>query len=115
MIVKLPTILSKVSSRKDRSYSLTFETRELSGKDAAMLLDFLQAEGWLLFSPENNFETSDIPDEKPNAMVGQKTQAQRLRAVIYKLWELKGKQGQFEAYYSSVLENMIDQIKEKLE
>ena len=115
MIVKLPAILSKVSSRKDRSYSLSFDTRELSGNDAAILLDQLQAEGWLLFSPENDMEQTDIPDEKADSMTGKKSQAQRLRSVIYLLWQQKGKNGQFETYYASVLESMIDQIKEKLD
>lgn len=115
MKVLLPAILSGVASRKDRSYTLKFETRELSGKSASALLDMLQQEGHLLFSPNDDISETDVPDEKADAMMGKKTQAQRLRGVIFRLWEQKGKNGDFDEYYKSVLENMIDQIKEKLE
>lgn len=114
MKVLLPVILSGVASRKDRSYSLKFETRELRGTEAAILLDELQAEGWLLFSP-NELTEADIPDEKADSMTGQKTQAQRLRGVIYRLWEQNGKKGNSEEYYRSVMESLIDQLKERLE
>jgi hypothetical protein len=115
MKVQLPAILSGVASRKDRSYSLKFETRELSGQSASTLLDLLQSEGFLLFSPNDDFTEADIPDEKANAMLGTKTQAQRLRGVIYRLWEQKGKQGSFDNYYTSVMESLLDQLKEKLD
>jgi hypothetical protein len=115
MKVVLPAILSGVASRKDRSYTLKFETRELSGESASTLLGMLQSEGYLLFSPNDDFEMSDIPDEKADSMTGQKTQAQRLRGVIYRLWEQKGKKGNSEEYYRSVMESLIDLIKEKLE
>lgn len=113
--VLLPAILSGVASRKDRSYSLKFETRELSGDSASALLDLLQSEGHLLFSPNDDFTEADIPDEKADAMTGTKTQAQRLRGVIFRLWEQKGKQGSFDTYYRTVTESLIDQLKAKLD
>ncbi len=114
MKITLPAILSGVASRKDRSYTLKFETREL-GKDAAMLMELLQSEGYLLFSPNSDLTEADIPDEKADAMTGQKTQAQRLRGVIFRLWEQSGKHGNSEQYYQIITENLIDQLKEKLE
>lgn len=115
MKAPLPVILSGVSSRKDRSYTLKFETRELRGSDAAMLLEQLQSEGYLLYSPNNDISEVDIPDEKADAMLGTKTRAQRLRGAIYRLWEQKGSKGKFEDYYESVMESLIDQVKAKLE
>ena len=116
MKVLIPAILSKVASRKDRSYTLSFDTRELRGNEAAILLDQLQQEGWLLYSPnENNLSEADIPDEKADSMTGQKTQAQRLRGVVYRLWEQNGKKGNSEEYYRTVMESLIDQLKERLE
>lgn len=111
----LPASLKKVTSRADRSYDLTFSTRDLAGSEASFLLDQLQTEGWLLYSPNDDIEDTDVPDEKADAMVGQKTQAQRLRAVIYVLWEQRGGTGNFEEYYRSYLEIIIEQIKSKLE
>ena len=115
MKITLPAILSGVASRKDKSYTLKFETRELRGQDAAMLLDYLQSEGYLLFSPNDDITEADIPSEKADAMIGKKTQAMRLRGVIYRLWEQRGSEGNSEEYYRTVMESLIDQLKEKLE
>lgn len=115
MKVLLPAILSGVASRKDRSYSLKFDTRELRGQEASLLLDYLQHEGYLLFSPNADIDEADIPDEKADAMLGTKTQAQRLRAVLYRLYEQTGKQGDFETYYRSKMEYIIELFKEKLQ
>lgn len=115
MKVTLPVILSKVSSRKDRSYTLTFETRELSGDSAVTLMDNLLSEGYLLYSPNDDLSEADVPDEKADSMTGKKTQAQRLRAVIYLIWKQAGSNGSFETYYQSYMEKLIDQIKAKLD
>ena len=49
--VLLPAIFSGVRSRKDKSYNLQFDTRELGGADGAALLALHQTEGHLIFSP----------------------------------------------------------------
>lgn len=115
MKVLLPAILSKVASRKDRSYSLSFETRELGGSEASILLDSIQQEGWILFSPNEDLTETDIPDEKADSMTGSKTQAQRLRSTLYVLWKQRGQNGSFESFYRSNMETIIELIKEKLE
>jgi hypothetical protein len=114
MKAQLPAIFSKITSRADRSYKIEFESRELSGQDATILMNLIHQEGFLLFAP-NPIQESDVPDETADAMTGRKTQAQRLRAVIYKIWETKGSNGSFETYYQSNMEAIIDQLKEKIE
>lgn len=113
MKAQLPAIFHKITSRADKSYKIEFETRELSGQDAAILFGLLQTEGWLLFSP-NTLQEEDIPDEKADSMTNQKTQAQRLRGVIFKIWETNGSNGSFETYYQSYMEKIISQLKEKI-
>lgn len=114
--ITLPVLFVNPVFKVDGSVKLVFETRELSGLDIAILAEYRQKEGWLLFSA-NAFkkEDADIPDEKADSMTGQKTQAQRLRGVIYRLWEQNGKKGDSENYYRSVMESLIDQLKDKLE
>ena len=112
MRVQIPAIFSKITSRADKSYKIEFETREL-GQDAAMLMGLLQTEGWLLFAP-NEHQESDVPDEKADTMTGQKTKSQRLRGVIFKIWESKGSNGSFETYYQNYMETIIEQLKEKI-
>lgn len=115
MKVLLPATLSKVASRKDRSYTLSFDTRELSGNEAATLLGELMNEGWLLYSPNEDLTEEDVPDEKADSMTGSKTQAQRLRSTLYVLWKQRGQNGSFESFYRSNMETIIELIKEKLE
>jgi len=60
-------------------------------------------------------------DEKPEGIekidkeVGSKTQSQRLRAVIFVLWEKEGKEGTFDNFYRNYTEKIIDWIKLKLD
>ena len=114
MKTQLPAIFQKITSRADRSYKIEFETRELSGEAATTLMTMLQSEGWLLFSP-NELQEADVPDEKADSMTGQKTKAQVLRGVIYRIWEAKGKTGTSEDYYQKTMSAIIDQLKAELD
>lgn len=114
--ILMPVLFVNPVFKVDGSVKLIFETRELNGAEIAILADYRQKEGWLLFSANSDdLKESDIPDEKADSMTGQKTQAQRLRGVIYRLWEQNGKKGDSENYYRSVMESLIEQLKEKLE
>lgn len=64
---------------------------------------------------EKDLTEADVPNEKADSMVGQKTQAQRLRGVIYRYWESKGKPGDSETFYRSQLEYLINGYKEKID
>jgi len=111
----LPAGLKKVSSRADKSYDLTFTTRELGGDEAAFLLGQIMTEGWLIWAAnEQDVADVKIPDEKADSMTGQKTQAQRLRGCIYRLWEQNGSKGNSEDFYRQYMESIIEQIKAKL-
>ncbi len=110
----LPASLKKVSSRADRSYDLTFSTRELSGEEAAFLLDEVLSEGWLQYA-RNEADMTEMPEVKADSGVEGKSPSQRLRAVIYVLFTQKGSKGSFENFYNSVMEQLIENIKDKLE
>lgn len=112
--VHLSAQLLKVESRADRTYKLIFNTQELAGERAAKLLPLLQSQGWLLFSPEE-LDEADIPDEKPDFAAGNKTQAQRLRGVIYRIWEQKGSPGDSEIFYRTYMERIIEREKANLD
>lgn len=111
----LPVQFIKPVFKIDRSVRLEFETRELSGMEIGILADSRQTEGWLVFSSNDDIKEEDIPDEKADPMMGSKTQAQRVRAVLYRIWEQQGKKGDFESYYKSATEKIIEQLKEKLD
>ncbi len=113
MKVTMPAVLNKVETRTDRSVKLVFETREL-GEDTATLFKLAHSEGWLLFS-SNDLTEKDIPDEKADSMTGTKTQAQRLRATLFVLWEQRGKKGDLEDFYKTRMERIIEALKEQLD
>src|SRR5688572_4631197 len=107
MKIILPAVFTRPVFKVDGSVKLEFETREFSGDEAATLMEQRQKEGWLLFSPNKELdEVVDIPDERADSMTGQKTQAQRLRGVIYKIYEKRGKSGDFEIFYKSYMERL---------
>lgn len=113
--IKLPAIFSGIRSRVDRSYTLTFSTRELGGSDASTLLDMQQSECWLVISPDDSIDSVDVPKTKPDAGTSQKSPGQRLRAVLFVLWSQVGKPGDFEDYYRQRMERIIEQFKAKLD
>lgn len=116
MSVLIPAIFTKPVFRADNSVKLEFDTREFKSVDAVDLMELRNREGWLLFTAnEHEAVEANIPDEKADAMLGQKTQAQRLRGVIYRLWEQNGRKGDSEEYYRSMMEKLIEQLKEKLD
>jgi hypothetical protein len=115
--VKLPAIFSGIRSKVDRSYSLTFGTQELSGADAAVLLKMNQSTCWLLVAPtEDAIDKATVPDYKPDVGTNQKSQAQRIRSVIFLIWTQRGRPGtDFEEYYRFQTEKIIDALKLSLD
>lgn len=112
----LPASLKKVSSRADRTYDLTFSTRELSGEEAAFLLDEVLSEGWLMYAKNTESLSNEVlPESNADSGVNAKSPSQRLRSVIYILWKQKGQKGDYDAFYNSVMEQLIESIKDKLE
>ena len=109
--IKLPAIFDAARSRKDRSFRLEFETREL-GSDAATLFSMLHTEGWLLYAPnEADIDSVDVPETKADAGTAQKTPGQRLRAVLFIYWKELDEPGDFEEFYRMRIERTIDSYK----
>lgn len=116
--VKLPAVFAGIRDRKDKSVVLTFETQELSGQDAAVLLDMRQSYCALLIAPQaSDLDNVDIPDYQP--MEGQtRTPSHRLRSVLFVYWQQQGGEqvlGSFDAWYGRVVERYINLWKAKLD
>lgn len=111
-LVQIPAQIVDFRPRADRSYKISFETRQLSGEELAILADNFQGEGWLVFSP-NEINQADIPDVQ--AEPGTRTPSSRLRATIMVLWKQQGSKGDPESFYRSTMEKLIEYMKTKLE
>ena len=112
--VKLQVIISKIATKVDGSITVAMETRELPGEDAATLFTLRNKEAWAILAP-NELDESSIPKEKAESGTGAKTPTSRLRAVLFVYWKQKGSQGDFEGFYKTQVERIIDSIKEKLD
>lgn len=112
-LISVPAQVMGMSPRADRSWKLTFETRELGGDEVALLANNFQGEGWLLFKPNGQISVEEVPEG--NADSGTKSQSQRLRDVIYILYKQQGSKVDFETYYRTYLERLIEYVKTKLE
>jgi hypothetical protein len=82
-------------------WKITLRTQELSTDAVTQLHESMRE--------QKQIDTRIRPE------IDSKTPGQRLKAVIYKDWELnRNKEGDFESYYSSIMEKMIDHMKGKL-
>lgn len=111
--IQLPVIIAGLQSKVDGSIKITLETRELPANDAADLFQLRNKEAWC-FLAANRMDQVMVPAEKPDSLIGGKTPAQRLRNVLFVLWKEKGSQGDFEDFYKSSLERIIEKFKEAL-
>lgn len=111
-LVQIPASIVGFTPRQDRSWKITFETRELPGEEVAVLADNYQGEGWLVYSPNREVVRADVPEEP--AEPGVKTPSERLRDVIYIYWKQRGGKGDFESFRRTVTEQFIEYIKSKL-
>ena len=119
MKLLLPAIFDNLAFRKDSSVKLSFESRELTSEEITFLLGMRNCEGWLFFSPNEitDKDLEEIPEQ--DASVTSKTASQRMKSVLFVLYHQSLKngtfKGEFEGYYKSRMEALIDQLKEKIE
>lgn len=113
--VQIPVLFDVLRTLSDGSVKVTFVTRELCAEDLAALLGYRKTEGYMLFKPAP-FEERDIVDipETVPEFATEKTPSQRLRNVLFRLWEFRGKPDNFETWRKSEMERIISHYKEKL-
>ena len=100
----------------DGGNKLAIITRELQEDEMALLFKLRNKEGYFLFKMSEILEKEiDVPEVAPE-FKGEKTQSQRLRNVIYVLWENNRKDGQTsDSFYHEYMNKVIDMVKEKLD
>lgn len=114
---QLPAQLEGYRSLKDRTLKLSFETGELSPEKMADIHYSLNKVGYLAFAPDalSTQELDEIDKLKVEYDDTGKTPGQRLRAVLYRLWEQQSEgYKDFNLFYAYKLEVLIKHFKEKL-
>ena len=104
--------MTRVSFLKDGGVSLGFSTNEMTAEEKVVLSKYYRKFGYLLFK-ENEFVPEDIPTE--DADFEGKTPSKRMRSVLFVYWKQKGAEGDFEDFYRTKMNELIEYIKTKLD
>lgn len=114
-LLQVPSEISKVETMRNGALKLRIDTQEnLSPEVRTKIMSMSDKLGWLTFSvrvitPEDIIDLPEIKNDSSS-----KTPSQRLRSVIYVLYNQEGKPGDFEQYYTTKMNKIIDWIKEKI-
>ncbi len=105
--------------RKDRTISLRFVTQEMTSEEVMNIDAVLDGFGILHFRAEDDQQEA-VPVEQLDSIEldlydKKKTQSQRLRAVLFKLYKQEGGEGEFKDYYKVKTEKIIKHFKSRLE
>ena len=112
--VRVSATLDKVTTMKDGSLKITFETQEIDDERGAALLGMRNKIGWVVFAP-NGTPHVEVPDELATEFKNDKSPSQRLRSVLYIYWKQEGQRGTFDDFYRMKINRWIEAIKEKLD
>lgn len=120
-MTKISTIfeggISKVSTLADGSLSLTIHTQELPEETMMRLFKLRKKPGMILISsnPITREEVVEVEKFTSDFEVGGKSPSQRLRAVLYRVWEQTDRKYDFPIWYESQLERIINKYKATLD
>ena len=108
----VPGELSVGSPTRDGGMRLRFRTKELTAEEKLALIQCDGAYGHILFK-ENEFDGRDIPNK--DAADERKTPSQRLRGILYRVYESGGDKGKdFNAYYRAEMDKICEHYKNKI-
>jgi hypothetical protein len=114
MKILLPATINPPRIRKDGSCALSFDTRELLSEEIFTIMSLRNSEGWVAYAPNEN--EIEIPEEP--AEVDEKSQSQRLRAVLFVWYKQETEAGRFtglfETFKKEKMEIIIENVKKKL-
>jgi hypothetical protein len=98
MKIKLPlSIISKVTTLADNTVRITLDCQEMNSERMAEI-----------FTAKQSGELVQIEVDQE---AGEKTPSARLRAVMYRLWEIGNKEITFEQFYKTHIERIIEKYK----
>jgi hypothetical protein len=117
MKIILESIVEGLSTRQDGTITIKLSTQELDSTNAANLFQ-LRGKFCKVFLSDNNISSleEELVDKQVLAATKKnKTASQRLRAVLYRLFEQQGYSIEFEDFYKAEIEKLIESYKSKLD
>lgn len=112
----LPCIIQSIRSMKDGSVSVTLETQELSPAKAGELFSLRSKLAAVYISPKDTIDQREINQvDKIDPELQGKTQSQRLRNVLFLLYQQDSEgHKQFDSYYKQRTETLIEHFKQEI-
>lgn len=109
--------LENISTRQDGTIKFTFGTQELDSSQAGSLFQMRNKYTKCLLSDSNISPLEDKMIDEEVMKDGRKikTQSQRLRAVLYRVWETTTQIEDFDTWYKAETERVIEHYKKKLD
>lgn len=112
-MIQTPSIIHKIGTLVDGSIRITLDTPELTPDSMTQLFELRNKSGWFLFSPNKiNSDALSLPDVRTDSA---KTPGQRLRGVLFLIWQSLHSKDTFETFYIQEMERIIEMQKERLE
>jgi hypothetical protein len=116
-MIIIPATLESYRSLKDRTLKITFETNELNAQDLLGIAENLNSFGFLAFKndPYRDEEKKAIETAETGYGDKGKTPSQRLRGVLYVMYE-RNNEGfdTFTRFYDHYMEKIIREFKSQL-
>jgi len=112
--IRLNAVIEGIRSKKDRSLGLSISTPELSVQERAL---FMEMQGINIDLSLIPLESTDAPEEyKIDKELENKTQGQRIRAVLFLLFK-QNQEGlpDFETYYRNKTDKYIEFLKKQID
>ena len=109
--------LDRANRKKEKSVSMTFITDTEQTSEEFMELDkHLNNHGIIYFKDGGNLTQQEKDEiDKVDIEVEGKTKSQRMRGVLFVLWQQQGSQGEYTQFYGNYMEKLIDNIKSNLD
>ena len=103
--------INSIRARVDGSIGATFTTPELTTEQKAYFFDLQNKNLTMTIAPlDEPYEEYKIDKD-----VEQKTQSQRIRAVLFLLWKQNSEEMSWEEYYRNKTEKYIEALKSRIE
>lgn len=110
--IKTEAIISSLRALTDGGLSLTVHTPELSPAEKAEFMTLQNIVCNALFEPQDETPRDILKVDKE---LDQKSQSERIRAVLFVLWKQAGEPGEFRDFYRQKTEAIINWLKRKLD
>jgi Ribonuclease G/E len=106
-----------VSTRVDNTIKITLGTQELGADSLARIFRLRGKAGLVLISTgEVSQDQIDLVEKSSvDFELGNKTKSQRLRGVLYRLWESLGARDDFDAFYNAKMNKLIEHFKQQID